>query len=41
MHLGIDSALSYNVAEPGAEPLISIPLVDFGKLTDPSIIDAF
>jgi hypothetical protein len=41
MHLEIDSELNYSVVEQGAEPLISIPLVDFRKLADPSIIDAF
>jgi len=35
-----DSALSYRVVE-GTDPLVFIPHVDFEKLKDPSIIDAF
>jgi len=41
LHLEIDSELSYRVMEEGAEPLVFVPMVDFGKLEDPSIIDAF
>ena len=41
LHVEIDSALKYRVAENGAEPLIFAPMVDFQKLRDPSIIDAF
>ncbi len=37
----IDSALSYRVLTPGAEPVIVTPTVNFEKLKDPSIIDAF
>ena len=37
----IDSRLNYSVVSPGARPLIFVPMVDFGKLKDPSIIDAF
>ena len=40
MQIEVDSQLRYRVAE-GADPLIFIPLVDFEKLKDPSIIDAF
>ena len=40
MRLQVDSELSYQVEE-GADPLIFIPLVNFEKLKDPSIIDAF
>jgi len=40
MHLEVDSELHYRVAD-GAEPLIAVPLVDFEKLKDPSIIHAF
>jgi hypothetical protein len=36
----VDSQLSYRILE-GEEPLIFVPLVDFEKLKDPSIIDAF
>ena len=41
LHIEIDSALNYRVIEDGAEPLVFIPMVDFDKLDDPSIIDAF
>ena len=41
LHIEIDSALNYRVIEDGAEPLVFIPMVDFDKLADPSIIDAF
>jgi len=40
MQIEVDSQLRYHIAE-GADPLIFIPLVDFEKLKDPSIIDAF
>jgi hypothetical protein len=35
-----DSELDYRVVE-GADPLVFVPHVDFEKLKDPSIIDAF
>jgi hypothetical protein len=41
LHIEIDSELNYRVVEEGADPLVLVPLVDFGKLEDPSIIDAF
>ncbi len=41
IHIEIDSDLKYKVAEAEAEPLVFVPMVDFGKLKDPSIIDAF
>ena len=41
IHIEIDSDLNYSVAEKEADPLILAPMVDFGKLQDPSIIDAF
>ena len=41
LHLEIDSELNYSVAEPEAEPMVFVPQVDFEKLEDPSIIDAF
>ena len=41
LHLEIDSELNYRVMEDGAEPLVSVPMVDFSELEDPSIIDAF
>ena len=37
----VDSDLKYRVADDAANPLIFIPLVDFAKLNDPHIIDAF
>ena len=40
MQIEVDSELSYRVAV-GAHPLIFIPLVNFERLKDPSIIDAF
>lgn len=40
LHIEIDSALRYRVADPGAEPLVFVPLVDVDRLADPSIIDA-
>jgi hypothetical protein len=39
--LEIDSGLACRVVDPGAAPRLSIPLVDFEKLDDPSIVDAF
>jgi hypothetical protein len=41
LHIEIDSELSYRVQESDAEPMLSVPVVDFGSLKDPSIIDAF
>jgi hypothetical protein len=41
LHLEIDSELRWRVEEVGADPLIFVPFVDFDKLADPSIIDAF
>ena len=41
IHIEMDSDLNYFVAEKDADPLILAPMVDFGKLQDPSIIDAF
>ena len=41
LHIEIDSELNYRVVEADARPLVYTPLVDFGKLADPSIIDAF
>jgi hypothetical protein len=39
--LEIDSDLNYRLLDPGSEPLIFVPMVDFARLEDPSIIDAF
>jgi hypothetical protein len=41
IHINIDSELNYRVQDQGAEPMIYMPLVNFDKLDDPSIIDAF
>jgi hypothetical protein len=41
LQIEIDSDLNYRVLEAEAEPIIYLPLVDFEKLEDPSIIDAF
>jgi hypothetical protein len=40
MRLQLDSDLSYHVEE-AERPLIFLPIVNFEKLKDPSIIDAF
>ncbi len=37
----LDSDLNARVAETDAAPLVFTPIVDFAKLEDPSIIDAF
>ena len=41
MHLEIDSDLHIIAVESGAAPLIFAPMVDFDRLKDPSIINAF
>jgi len=41
IQIEIDSHLKYSVREAGADPMIFVPMVDFDKLEDPSIIDAF
>jgi hypothetical protein len=41
IHIEMDGELNYRVVEEGAAPLIHVPMVDFEKLDDPSIIDAF
>ncbi len=40
MRLELDSELGCRVAD-GTDPLIFVPLVNFERLKDPSIIDAF
>ncbi len=40
MQIELDSELNYRVVE-GTDPLVFVPLVDFEKLKDPSIIDDF
>jgi hypothetical protein len=41
LHLEIDSDLTIKSIEPGAQPLVFAPLINFETLKDPSIIDAF
>ena len=41
LQIEMDSELNFHLSTPGAEPVIYSPLVDFGSLEDPSIIDAF
>jgi hypothetical protein len=41
IHIEIDGALNYRIAEEDSSPLIFVPMVNFGTLDDPSIIDAF
>ena len=41
LNLEFDSDLNYRVLDEGADPRVFVPLVDFDKLEDPSIIDAF
>ena len=41
IRLTIDSDLNITVHSSGAAPLIFVPLVNFARLEDPSIIDAF
>jgi hypothetical protein len=41
MRLKINSDLECEILVGGSEPIIFVPQVDFSKLADPSIIDAF
>jgi hypothetical protein len=41
MRIELTSALSYHVLTEGAEPVISLPLVDLKRIKDPSIIHVF
>jgi hypothetical protein len=41
LHIKIDSELDYQVAEKQANPFIFKPIVDFHKLKEPNIINAF
>jgi hypothetical protein len=41
MHIEIDSDLHITTLQAGADPLVFVPMVDFDRLEDPSIIDAF
>ena len=41
IRIEMDSELNYSISDPDAKPLVFVPMVDFSKLEDPSIIDAF
>ena len=41
IRLRMDSDLGYAVLSEGAAPIVFVPMVDFSRLDDPSIIDAF
>jgi hypothetical protein len=41
MHIEIDSELACRVEEEGADPLAFVPIMDFSKLADRCITDAF
>ncbi len=41
IELEIDSEMRYRVLSEGASPLLTLPLVDFGRLEAPNIIDDF
>ncbi len=41
MRIEVTSSLRYRVTTPDAAPVISVPLVNFKRLKDPSIIHAF
>jgi hypothetical protein len=41
IHIEMDGNLHYSVSQQDAAPMIFAPMVDFNRLEDPSIIDAF
>ena len=41
IRIEMDQDLNYSIADEDANPLIFVPMVDFDRLEDPSIIDAF
>jgi hypothetical protein len=41
IHMNLDSDLNFMVHEDGADPLVFIPMVDFSRLKEPSIINVF
>ncbi len=41
IHIELDSDLKYQVNEEESDPLVFSPLIDFARITDPSIIDVF
>jgi Alkylmercury lyase len=40
-NIEMDGELNYTVSELEAKPMVFVPMVDFSRLEDPSIIDAF
>jgi hypothetical protein len=41
IRIEMDTELNYSISDREANPLIFVPMVDFNRLEDPSIIDAF
>ncbi|HEV2580182.1 MAG TPA: hypothetical protein VGT44_04955 [Ktedonobacteraceae bacterium] len=41
IHIGLDSALRWSIQEPDAAPLVFMPDVDWGRFTEPTILDAY
>ena len=41
IHLEVDSELKYRIEEKEADLLVFVPTVNFGELTEPSIVDVF
>jgi uncharacterized metal-binding protein YceD (DUF177 family) len=41
LQVELDSDLNFTSVAPETQPLVYAPLIDFDKLQDPSIIDAF
>ena len=41
LHIEIDSEMKCRVEEEAADPRIFVPIVDFAKMTEPSIGDVF
>ena len=41
LHIEIDSDMNYRCRESGCRPMIFVPEVDFSRLKDPNIIEAF
>ena len=41
IHIEIDSELNYRVVNEDADLRIYIPVIDFAKLKEPSIVDVF
>jgi hypothetical protein len=41
MTIEINTEMNYRILRGPTNPLVFAPFVDFDKLTDPSIIDAF